>query len=152
MEYLIDLKFEDPHYNALVHFVATFTVKNANEARAFIDELIAGFKRKNVEVYPSRYYRIDNDLALRKRSYEYYNFFRSISTASVEIEQFFIEEPNQTKSLIENLTEKFFGGEDSIANIGEKYNLPVRVLDKESKNPLYGDIYYFSVEHLIPKE
>ena len=112
----------------------------------------AAFERKNIKINILRYYRIDNDAELLQRSREYHNFQNSISTASIQIEQFYIETPDQTKTLIENMMEKFFSGRDSTALIGKKYNIPVRVLDKESRNSLTNDIYYFSVEHLIPKK
>lgn len=152
MEYLIDLKFEDKNYDALVHFVATFVVNEYKEAKIFVDEMSAAFERKNIKINILRYYRIDNDAELLQRSREYHNFQNSISTASIQIEQFYIETPDQTKTLIENMMEKFFSGRDSTALIGKKYNIPVRVLDKESRNSLTNDIYYFSVEHLIPKK
>lgn len=151
MEYLIDLKFEDKNYDALVHFVATFVVNTVQEAKNFVKEFSSSFERRDIKINILRYYRIDNDEELLKRSREYHNFQSSISTATIQIEQFFIENPDQTKSLIENMIEKFFSGEDSTALIGQKYNIPIRVLDKESRNPLSNDIYYFAVEHLISK-
>lgn len=152
MEYLIDLKFEDKNYDALVHFVATFVVIEPQEAKIFVDELYAAFERKNIKINIVRYYRIDNNPELFQRSKDYHNFQNSISTATIQIEQFHIDNPDQTKTLIENMMEKYFSGKDSTTLIGEKYNIPVRVLDKESRNSLTNDIYYFSVEHLIPKK
>lgn len=152
MEYLIDLKYEDNGYDAIVHFVATFLVNTSQEAKIFIEELSAAFERRNVKINLLRYYRIDNDLELLKRSREYHYFQHSNSTAKIQIEQFFVENPNQNKSLYENLTEKLFSGADSTAVIGEKYNIPVRVINKGSRNSISNDIYYFSVEHLIPKQ
>jgi hypothetical protein len=151
MEFLIDLRFEDKVYNAIVHFVATFTAKNDSEAELFINELIAGFKRKAVIIFSSTHYRIDNDPKLRERSYEYYQFCKTKATASIEVEQFILENPDQNKSLVENLTEKLFAGENSTAKIGNKHKIPVRVLDKQTRNPIMGEFYYFSIEHLIPK-
>lgn len=152
MEYLIDLKFEDTGYNAIIHLVATFIANDENAAQLFINELIAGFKRKNVIIYPSTYYRIDNDLQLKERSYEYYQFCKSRATSSIEIEQFILEAPDQNKSLVENLTDKVFNGEKSTAKIGKEYNIPVRVSNKETRNPISGEFYYFTIEHLIPEE
>jgi len=151
MEYLIDLRFEDKDYNAIIHFVATFVTKDENEAKLFIDELVAGFKRRGVVIYPSTYYRIDNDQQLKERSYEYYQFCKTRATASIEVEQFILENPDQNKSLAENLTEKLFNGEKSTANIGNEYKIPVRVYDKQTRNPITGEFYYFTIEHLIPK-
>lgn len=151
MEYLIDLRFEDKDYNAIVHFVATFTAKDDSEAKLFIDELIAGFKRRGVIIFPSTYYRIDNDPDLRERSYEYYQFCKTRATASIEVEQFILDNPDQNKSLVENLTERLFAGENSTAKIGNEYKIPVRVLDKQTRNPITGEFYYFTIEHLIPK-
>ena len=151
MEYLIDLRFEDKGYSAIVHFVATFTAKDDNEAKLFIDELIAGFKRRSVVIFPSSYYRIDNDPELRERSYEYYQFCKSRATATIEVEQFILDSPDQNKSLVENLTERLFAGENSTAKIGNEYKVPVRVYDKQTRNPITGEFYYFTIEHLIPK-
>ncbi|HBG69678.1 MAG: hypothetical protein A2W93_12065 [Bacteroidetes bacterium GWF2_43_63] len=151
MEYLIDLKIDDKCYNAIVHFVATFTTKDDGEAKLFIDELIAGFKRRGVIILLSSYYRIDNDLELRERSYEYYQFCKERATASIQVEQFVLDNPDQNKSLVENLTEKLFAGKNSTARIGKEYNIPVRVLDKKTRNPITGEFYYFTIEHLIPK-
>jgi hypothetical protein len=152
MEYLIDLRFEDKSYNALVHFVATFKVKNVNEASDFVNELLSGFNRRNVIVFSSNYHQIDNDPILRQRSYEYSQFCQKQATASIQIEQFILEDPDQTKSLADNLIEKLFNGEKSTAKIGAEYNIPVRVLDKKTRNPISGEFYYFTIEHLIPNE
>ena len=151
MEYLIDLKFEDKGYNAIVHFVATFTAKDDSEAKLFIDELIAGFKRRGVVIFPLTYYRIDNNPELRESSYVYYQFCKTRATASIEVEQFILDNPDQNKSLVENLTERLFAGEDSTAKIGNKYKIPVRVFDKQTRNPITGEFYYFTLEHLTPE-
>jgi hypothetical protein len=113
MEYLIDLKFEDKNYDALVHFVATFVVIEPQEAKIFVDELYAAFERKNIKINIVRYYRIDNNPELFQRSKDYHNFQNSISTATIQIEQFHIDNPDQTKTLIENMMEKYFSGKDS---------------------------------------
>lgn len=152
MEYLIELRFEDKGYNAIIHFLATFNAKDDAESQLFVEELIAGFTRKGVDVFPPTYYRIDNNPQLKERSREYYEFYRARATATIEIEQFLLDNPKQNKSLFENLTERLFAGEDSTAKIGNKYKIPVRVVDKNTRNPIAGDIYYFTVEHLIPKE
>ena len=152
MEFLIDLRFEDKGYNAIIHFFATFTAKNETEAAHFYQELIAAFLRRDVIIFPSTYVRIDNDPRLRERTYEYHQFHLSRATAKVKIEQFLMEDPDQNKSLWDNLTEKFFSGENSTAKIGNKYNIPVRVYDKQTRNPISEEFYYFSIEHLIPKE
>lgn len=153
MEFLIDLKFEDNNYSAIVHFVTTFTVKDNNDAKLFFNELVAGFVRKDVKLYPtSTYYRIDDDLELKERSYEYYDFCIKRATASIPVEQFFIENPNQNISLVDNLTSKVLTGQNSTAIIGPKFQIPVRVIDKETRNAIKGEFYYFSIEHLIPKK
>lgn len=153
MEFIIDLKFEDKNYNAIVHFVTTFIAKDNNEAKMFFDELVAGFLRKGVKLYPtSTYSRIDDSPESKKSSYEYYDFYLNNATASIPVEQFFLEDPDQNKSLIENLTSKVLTGQDSTAIIGQKYQIPVRVTDKETRNIIKGEFYYFYIEHLLPKE
>ena len=150
MEYLVDLRFEDKDYNAIVHLVATFIVIDEFEAIPFIDELEAGLKRKGVVIYPSTYYRIDDDPKLKERSYEYYQFCKSRATAAIEIEQFILNNPDQNKSLAENLTDRLFKGDNSTAKIGKEYKIPVRVYNKQTRNPITGEFYYFAIEHLIP--
>lgn len=152
MEFFLELKFEEINYNAIVHFATTFFAKDNLEANQFYTELTSAFKRRGVTLFPSTYIRIDNDLDLRNRTYEYHNFYLSRATANIQVEQFLLENPDQDKSLWDNMIEKFFAGEDSTANIGRKYDIPVRVMDKKTRNPITGDFYYFYVEHLIPKE
>jgi len=151
MEFLIDLRFEDKGYSAIIHFLTTFNAKDEMEAKHFYDELLAAFIRRGVIIFPSTYIRIDNNPDLRERTYEYHQFYLSKATANVQIEQFLLENPDQDKSLWDNLTEKFFSGENSTAKIGNKYNIPVQVRDKQTRNPITGEFYYFSIEHLIPK-
>src|SRR5689334_14704178 len=115
MEFLIDLKFEDQGYNAIVHFVSTFVASNNNEADEFFTELISAFKRRGVIIITSSCYPIDMDKIQRERAYEYYDFCQRRATAAVRIEQFVLDKPDQNKSLIENLTDKFFKGEYSTA-------------------------------------
>jgi hypothetical protein len=152
MEYLIDLQYEDIGYNALIHFVATFRVNNDNEAKDFINELIAGFSRRGVIVFTHTCNRIDLDPVMRERSYEYCKYIQQRATAFIKIEQFFLESPNQTKSLSENLIDNLLNGNDSMANIGKTFNIPVRVSNKKTRNPIQGEFYYFTIEHLIPKK
>jgi hypothetical protein len=151
MEFLIEIRFEDSGYNAMIHFLSTFTAKDSSEAKHFYDELIASFLRKGVIIFQSSYIRIDNNPELRERSYEYHKFYLDNATASIDIEQFFVSSPNQSKSLWDNLVEKFFEGNDSTAKIGTRYNIPVKVRDIKTRNPISGEFYYFSAEHLIPK-
>ncbi|PKQ60152.1 hypothetical protein BZG02_20570 [Labilibaculum filiforme] len=152
MEYIIDLRFEDKNYCAIIHFVTTYTVNSEEESKLFLSELLTGFQRREVIILHYSNNRIDNDEILKRRSYEYLEFTKSQATASIQIEQFHLSKPDQNKTLIENLTDKFWNGEDSIANIGKKFNIPVKVYNKESRNPISGEFYYFSIEHLIPKE
>jgi hypothetical protein len=151
MEFLIDLRFEDPGYNAMIHFLSTFTAKDTHEAQHFYDELIASFKRKKVILLPSSYIRIDNNPELRESTYEYHEFYKTRATASIQIEQFFVSSPDQSKTLWNNLIKKFLEGEDSVAKIGRTYDIPVRASDINTRNPISGEFYYFSIEHLIPK-
>ena len=151
MEYILEIRFDANNYNAIVHFVTTFTAKSEQEAKFLVDELVKGFNRRSVIVLSGTCTRIDNNAELRERQYEFYNFYISRATANIQIEQFVLENPDQTKSLVENLTERLFNGEDSTALIGKKYNIPVRVMDKKTRNPISADIFYCNIEHLIPK-
>lgn len=152
MEFLLEVRFEDKGYNASVHFVTTFTANDEEEAKLFLQELRAGLQRRDLKIYSVNYSRIDDNPGLRISLLRYYEFHKAISTATIQIEQFKLENPDQTKNLSENLIEKLFNGENSTALIGKKYNLPIRVVDKETKSPLRGEIYYLNIEHLIPKE
>ncbi len=151
MEYIIEIKFEDKGYNALIHFVSTFVVNSEEEASLLVNELVEGFKRNGTFVLSGQCIRIDNDEIQRERQLEYFEFCKDRATASIEIEQFLLNNPDQTKTLIDNLTEQFFKGEKATANIGNKYKIPVRVTDKKTRNPISGEFFYYSVEHLIPK-
>jgi hypothetical protein len=150
MEYILDIKFEDNNYNAIIHFVTTLTTGSEPEAKLFIDELIAGFKRRKITVLHGTYNRIDNDNLLKERQYEYYNFCLKRATANIQIEQFVFENPDQNKTLIDNLTERLLNGKDSTAKIGSKYNIPVRVTEKETRNPIEAEIFFCNIEQLIP--
>lgn len=152
MEYILEIRFNDENYNAIIHFVTTFNVVSEEVAGVFEEELIQGFARNGAEVLHSSCHRIDNNPELKERQYEYFKFYLSRATASIKLEQFSVESPDQSKSLAENLMNKFFAGEDSTAIIGGKYKLPVRVMEKGSRNPIGGDIFYYSIEQLIPKE
>ncbi len=153
MEYIVELRFEDRGYNAVVHFMATFVVQSERDAQLFVDELIAGIKRNGITIFfYVQYNRLDNNPQLKARMYEYYQFYKSRATASIKIEQYLLENPDQTKSLAENLSDCFFNGEDCTAMVGPKYNIPVRVTDKSTGNTIAADIFYSTVEHLIPKD
>jgi hypothetical protein len=151
MEFFLEIRFEDLNCNAIIHFATTFIVKNEVEAKHFVAELLAAFERRKVVIFSRSYNRLDNNPDLKERMYEYHNFYVSRATAHIQVEQFHLENPNQEQSLWDNLVSKFFEGDDSTANIGTKYNIPVRVVDKQTRNPINDEFYYFSVEQLIPK-
>lgn len=151
MEYLLDVRFEDNNYNAVIHLVTTLTAKSNAEAQIFIDEIVQGFRRKNITIQNGSYTRIDHDPELRERQFEYYQFCKSRATASVQIEQFVFENPDQTKTLVDNLTDRLLKGENSTAQIGNRYNIPVRVTESETRNPIEGEFFFLNIEQLIPK-
>lgn len=152
MEYLFDLKFEDPGYNAIVHLVYTLNVSNDNEARIFYKELISSFKRENVNLFLSNFYRIDIDQETKDSIYQYLDLCFKRATASIKIKQYILKDPDQSKSLADNLIQKLLAGEDSTARYGNQYNIPVRVTDKKTREPISGEFYYFNIEHLIQKK
>lgn len=151
MEFLLDIRFEDNNYNAVIHLVTTLTANSEQEAKIFIDELLEGFKRRNILVLHGTYRRIDNNQELKERQYEYFEFCKSRATATIDIEQFVFENPDQTKTLVDNLTERLLNGENSTAQIGNKYKIPIRVTDKESRNPINGEFYFMNIEHLVSR-
>lgn len=151
MEYYIELKIEDNNYSAIIHFATTFYVNSEMEAAQFSTELLSAFKRRNVTVFSSSYIRLDHDPILKERMFEYHNFYLGRATANIEIDLYYVQDPDQTKSLHENLVEKIFAGKNSTAEIGKKFKIPVRVADKKTRIPITNDLYYFNVQHLIPK-
>jgi len=149
MIYLLDLRWVDNFYDAFVHLVTPVLVNDTQEANLFYNELIAGLKRKNVGLLNCCYYRIDDTDEHMQNGLDYINFQRQLATATMRIEPYVLEKPDQTKSLAENLIERFFVGENSTAKIAKKYEIPVRALDRETRNPVSKEMFYFSIEHLI---
>jgi hypothetical protein len=39
-----------------------------------------------------------------------------------------------------------------MAQIGKKFNVPVRVMEKGTQTPIKADFFYHTIEHIIPKE
>lgn len=151
MLFLLDIRFEDVGYNALVHLVTTIEANSYHERDLFYNELKAGLLRTGVIILADSCIQIDSDPLLYQRQMEYQAFCVKNSTATIMIEQFQLEKPDQSKNLWDNLLSKMFNGEESTASIGRKYNIPVRVRDKETRNPITHEVYYFGIEHLIPK-
>jgi hypothetical protein len=106
MKFVIDLRFKDKGQNAKVHFLSFFTAKNMEEAQKMYDELIAGFDRRNVEYDYNFSRRIDNDPEMSEKYKGEYEHYLSYTNAHITIEQFQLPNPNQTKTLYENLVEK----------------------------------------------
>jgi hypothetical protein len=152
MEFMLEIRFDDKNYNAIIHFMSPFSAKSESDAKLFVDELVHGFKRKGALVLSGVSHSLDNDPELMERQYEYYEFFKSRATAKVKIEQFALDNPDQVKSLADNLTEKLFTGKDSTALVGKRYNIPVWVIDKTTRNTIDSEIFYYTVEHLILKK
>ncbi|MVN90527.1 hypothetical protein [Mucilaginibacter aquatilis] len=151
MEFAYDVRFLDTHYDALVHFMSTFIVSNYDDAKKFVEEFNAALVRRGATLYISPYYRIDTDEELKKKTYAMLDFMKGRTNATITVEQFFMQTPDQDRSLSENMTDKFLAGEESSALIGDKFRVPVRVLDNETREPITADQYFFSIEHLIPR-
>lgn len=149
MEYLLEIKLDDKNYNAIVHFVSVFHATSNEEAKVFSDYLVDGFKRNGFLTLSATYTELDSE-ELKNRQYQYIQFCLSRATATVNIDQFLIKDPNQAKSLAENLTDKVMNGDISTATIGKKYQIPIRVLNKETLEPI-KEIYYCNIEQLFPK-
>ena len=149
MTYLLDLRWVDNGYDAFVHLVSPITANSTEDANSFYQELLAGLQRKNVNLLIRSFYRIDDTAEHMQNGRDYINFQRNIATATMQIEPYVLENPDQTQSLAENLVEKFFNGENSTAKIGLRHNIPVRVLDRQTRNPINNEMFYFSIEHLI---
>jgi hypothetical protein len=143
------MKFEDISYNAIVHVTIIITVRSEIDAESIKDQLLAAFKRKEVIIINMSFYRIFEDTEWRESIIRYHEFSLKMATAKIEIDRFYLDNPNQSKSLCENLIEKLFQGEKATAFIGHKFNIPVRVIDKVTKNIILDEFYYFSIEQLI---
>lgn len=151
MEYLIEIKYVDVNYNANIHFLTTFNAVDENDALLFYNETISAFSRNKVKIQYANYERIDNDPEKKAQFLLRHNQFLQKVNDHVEIEQFFIKDPDQNMSLWENLLKQYKDG-DKNANAyeGRKHQIPVNVIDRATFKPTY-DVYYFSVQHLIPK-
>lgn len=152
MEFYLDIRFEDPHYQANVTLITTFVTKDEEEAKLFFEEFVSAFQRRKAKFMYANYFRIDQDEISLEKGYEAYKFHLSKSTQSIKVEQFFVESPDQSKSLISNLMDKYFKNEDSTAKIGREFNLPADVRDKTTGQKVRDEIFYYSIEHLIPKK
>ena len=149
MEYFLDMKFEDISYNAIVHVTIIIPVMNENDAKLFKEQILAAFKRKEVIILNLSFYRILEQTEWRESIIRYHEFSLRMASAKIEIDKFYLDNPDQSKTLCENLIEKLFQGEKATAIIGQKYNIPVRVIDKVTKNIISDELYYFSIEQLI---
>ncbi|WP_312391120.1 hypothetical protein [Chryseobacterium sp.] len=151
MEYYLEVRFLDRNYDASIHFATTFTASTEANAQQFFNELISALKRRKVDILNSKYFRIDNDPILKGRTLENHNFYLSRSTASIEIDQYYIEDPDQNMSVTENLLQKFYAGKEPVAEIAKRVNIPVIGKDRQTNDHIRNDIYYFNLEHLSPK-
>lgn len=147
MKYYLEVRFEDINYNARIYFALAIKVHSEEEAKTFHSEIISAFERRKVAILHSCYEPILQENEFLNK----HNLYLENATHYIDIDQFHMENPDQNKSLYENLVEKVFTNEDSVAEIGNKFKIPVRVIDKEMQTPITDEIYYFSLQHLIPK-
>ena len=148
MEFLLEIKFEQQENPVVVHFVTCFNAQNEEVAKSFYEEFLAGLERKNVILFMSNYRRIDHDAILYNRSHDYVKFMHERANAKVDIDVFFLENPNQSKSVAENQVEKFFAGEYSIAHLVKKFHVPVKATDKTTREPIMKEFFYCPIEHI----
>jgi hypothetical protein len=150
MEFILEAKFEQNELPVIVHFVSSFTAPDDNVAKTFYYEFLEGLRRKKVILFMSNYHRIDHDPELYNRSHDYINFMYGHATTKVDIDVFYIENPDQAKSVAENQVHNFFSGKDSVAHLGKRVRIPVKVTDKETREPIKDEFFYFSFEHIRP--
>lgn len=151
MIFLLDIHFEDSNFDVLVHLVTTLDVSTAEEADLFKNELVAALIRNKVDITFCTCIQIDNNRELYETQMLGYAKALERATTTILIEQFLLKEPDQSKTLGQNILNKIFDGEDSVASIGRRYNIPVRVKEKTTGNS-FKEVYYFGLEHLIPKQ
>jgi hypothetical protein len=152
MKFYLDLRFTYISYDASVHFASTFTASTEANAKQFFNELISALERKKVDILHSDYFRIDDNSMLESRTLENHAFYLRRSTAKIEIDHYYIENPDQSMSVTENLLQKFYSDKKPVAQLKRKHNLPVIVKNKETRDDIRNDFYYFNLEHLSPKE
>jgi hypothetical protein len=149
MLFFLEIRFEDNRFSAIVHLATNLTVTNQNDANHLVEELMESMRRRKLNIISISCPRIDNNPQLSENLLRYYEFYKTRATATVELDQYVMDNPDQTKDLVENILEKILSGENSTAQVGHRYRIPVRVMDKKTKNSIEGDIYYLNLELLV---
>jgi len=149
MKYLLEIRFEDKNFNAIFFLVSVYELNSDEEADNLLREIKFSIERNGAIILSSHYNRIESD-SQRASLYKYYNFRLNKANASIKVEEYYLHNPNQKKRLYENLREKLFNSENSIAKIGEKYKIPVKVFEKDKFKPFNGEYFYYSIELLKP--
>lgn len=148
MEYSIDAHFQNVRRDLKIHFLTTFWVDDPKEAGLFYNELMAGFSRMNWEILHAPFVRIDNNEPFRASVYESIQRIEQISDNSMVIKQYLFENPDQSKSLTENLVKRAKENKDSTA-VYRNYSVAVDVRDTNSGNRITGDLLFLKIEQLI---
>lgn len=151
MKFYLDVRFIDISFDASVHFATTFTSKTEANADQFFNELILALDRRNVDILHSEYFRIDDNPMLERRTLENHSFYLGKSTAKIEIDHYYIENPNQNMSVTENLLQKFYSNKKPVAELARRHKMPVIVKNRQTRDNIRNDFYYFSLEHLSHK-
>lgn len=152
MEYSIDARFENKGLGIKIHFLTMINVTDEIEADLFHDELLSGFRRMKWEEFHTSLLRIDNNETLRNQKYEELNEIELKTDNILRIEQYLLENPDQTKSLTENLIKKLKEeGESSSKVLWRNYNIPIEIRESYSGKRITGEYYYLKIEHLIHK-
>ncbi len=152
MEYSINARFENKGLGIKIHFLTMINVTDEIEADLFHDELLSGFRRMKWEEFHTSLLRIDNNETIRNQKYEELNQIETKSDTTLRIEQYLLENPDQTKSLAENLVKKLKEeGEASSKAFWRNFNIPIEIRDSSSGRKITGEFYYLKIEHLIPK-
>lgn len=149
MRYNIDTKFDDKSLIMRIHFSIIVNVVDEEEAEVFHSEILAALQRVNAIIKYSTLHPIDNDLETGINILEQHKIYLKNASHFIEIKPYYLENPNQEKSMSENMTEKHSAGDSSFVSEGYAYSYPVRVVYRDKQEP-FDDQYFLSIEHLIP--
>ncbi|WP_187477731.1 hypothetical protein [Amniculibacterium sp. G2-70] len=149
MRYNIDTKFDDKSLISRTHFSIIVNVVDEEEAEVFHSEILAALQRVNAIIKYSTLHPIDNDLETGINILEQHKIYLKNATHFVEIKPYYLENPDQDKSMSENLAERHSERKGSLVSEGYAYSYPVRVVYKDTQEP-FDDQYFLSLEHLIP--
>ncbi|TSJ44980.1 hypothetical protein [Fluviicola chungangensis] len=153
MEYSIDARFVNNQLGIRIHFLTTINASDYDEALLFQEELLAGFHRMKWEdSFVAQIENLDNNEQLRNLKYEEMDQLALDSDNTLIVEQFFLDDPDQSKSVIENYIQNVQKeGKHDMKYSSRKYEIPIRVKDLNTGKRITGEFSCLRIEQLIPK-